>query len=170
MVLPLATMRQEGGVSVLNPYGYGSILVSIEPRKSMMSMEPNPVNEYRRHRLKAYEYHPDDILEHYGTEGGIAQEYRERLVYELLQNADDAMDVPTSFDDRVLFRLHDSALLVARVKRAVSEGSNRFHGLRIGGRGRTGLDKLCDPLHEFSSWEALGYPSSKTSLRAESAS
>ena len=45
--------------------------------------------------------------------------------------------------------------LAVRVDRAAADGGNRFHGLRIGGRGETGLHRLCDPVHEFSSWEAL---------------
>ncbi len=82
---------------------------------------PDPVDAYRKHRIEAYRHHPDDILEHYGTEGGIAQEYRGRLVYELLQNADDAMDDPSSFRDRVLFQLLDHSLLVANSGRPIAE-------------------------------------------------
>jgi len=45
--------------------------------------------------------------------------------------------------------------LVRSVQRAREEGT-RFHGIQIGNRGRTGLHAICDPLHEFQDWAALG--------------
>ena len=32
----------------------------------------------------------------------------------------------------------------------------RFHGVQIGNRGHTGLHSLCDPVHVFQDWAALG--------------
>lgn len=45
--------------------------------------------------------------------------------------------------------------LVRSVQRAREEGT-RFHGIQIGNRGRTGLHAICDPVHEFQDWAALG--------------
>lgn len=45
--------------------------------------------------------------------------------------------------------------LVASVKEARELGT-RFHGVQIGNRGRTGLHAVCDPVHEFQDWAALG--------------
>lgn len=47
------------------------------------------------------------------------------------------------------------AALVARVQQARERGT-RFHGVQIGNRGRTGLHAVCDPVHVFSDWAALG--------------
>ncbi len=45
--------------------------------------------------------------------------------------------------------------LVASVKEARDNGT-RFHGIQIGNRGRTGLHAICDPVHVFQDWAALG--------------
>jgi uncharacterized protein with von Willebrand factor type A (vWA) domain len=47
------------------------------------------------------------------------------------------------------------AALVKLVGDARQEGT-RFHGVQIGNRGRTGLHAVCDPVHEFRDWAALG--------------
>ncbi len=47
------------------------------------------------------------------------------------------------------------ASLVATVKEA-REAGTRFHGVQIGNRGRSGLHAICDPVHEFGDWAALG--------------
>ena len=48
-----------------------------------------------------------------------------------------------------------SGNLVNRVTRAIAEGGNRFHGLRIGSHGASGMEKICDPIHNFTSWESV---------------
>lgn len=45
--------------------------------------------------------------------------------------------------------------LVSEVAIARAEG-HRFHGVQIGNRGRTGLHSICDPVHIFRDWDALG--------------
>jgi uncharacterized protein with von Willebrand factor type A (vWA) domain len=45
--------------------------------------------------------------------------------------------------------------VVAGVAEAKKAGT-RFHGVQIGNRGRTGLHAICDPVHEFRDWAALG--------------
>ncbi|WP_237080070.1 hypothetical protein [Myxococcus xanthus] len=36
------------------------------------------------------------------------------------------------------------------------EAGTRFHGVQIGNRGRTGLHAICDPVHVFQDWAAVG--------------
>lgn len=38
----------------------------------------------------------------------------------------------------------------------VRRAKTRFHGVQIGNRGRTGLHEVCDPVHVFEDWAALG--------------
>jgi uncharacterized protein with von Willebrand factor type A (vWA) domain len=45
--------------------------------------------------------------------------------------------------------------VVAGVAEARETGT-RFHGIQIGNRGNTGLHSLCDPVHVFQDWAALG--------------
>ncbi len=39
---------------------------------------------------------------------------------------------------------------------AAKKNGTRFHGVQVGNRGRTGLHDLCDPVHVFQEWTALG--------------
>jgi uncharacterized protein with von Willebrand factor type A (vWA) domain len=45
--------------------------------------------------------------------------------------------------------------IVGAVQRAKDRGT-RFHGVQIGNHGETGLHAICDPVHAFSEWAALG--------------
>ncbi len=45
--------------------------------------------------------------------------------------------------------------LVRAVEKAREKGT-RFHGVQIGNRGRTGLHAVCDPVHVFQDWAAVG--------------
>jgi hypothetical protein len=66
----------------------------------------------RAENLDVYRASPNRLREDLRSEAEIAHDYRGRLVYELLQNADDAMlgnDGPT---DRIVFRLTDTDLWV----------------------------------------------------------
>ena len=45
--------------------------------------------------------------------------------------------------------------VVAGVTAARANGT-RFHGVQVGNRGRTGLHSVCDPVHVFQDWAALG--------------
>ncbi len=47
------------------------------------------------------------------------------------------------------------AAVIAGVAAARNTGT-RFHGVQVGNRGRTGLHTLCDPVHVFQDWAALG--------------
>ena len=63
----------------------------------------------RRQNLGAYESMPSRIDEDANQESQISQDYRGRLTFELLQNADDAMAGGGS-EERIVFRLTDERL------------------------------------------------------------
>src|SRR3954454_12162492 len=75
----------------------------------------------RRQNLAVYEVSPSRLKEDVGQEAEIAHDYRGRLVYELLQNADDAMLGSDSRNDRILFRLTDTDLWVGNSGRPLDE-------------------------------------------------
>lgn len=58
--------------------------------------------------LAVYRESPGRLQEDVSQEAQVAHDYRGRLVYELLQNADDSFAGIASRDDRVLFRLTDN--------------------------------------------------------------
>lgn len=79
---------------------------------------------------------------------------------------------PTAVCDKILDQLRDSAWERADVL-VVSDGEwraddlsakvaearkkeTRFHGIQIGARGTSGMHAICDPVHLFGDWEALG--------------
>jgi hypothetical protein len=71
--------------------------------------------------LGVYRVAPSRLQEDVSQEAQVASDYRGRLVYELLQNADDAMaDVSTS-DDRVSFLVTDDELWIANTGRPLTE-------------------------------------------------
>lgn len=61
------------------------------------------------------------LREDASQEAQIANDYRGRLVYELLQNADDAMSGQETFDDRIVFRLTDTDLWVGNSGRPLDD-------------------------------------------------
>lgn len=75
--------------------------------------------------LAVYTASPARLLEDVSQEAQVAHDYRGRLIYELLQNADDAFLGQASDDDRVLFRLTDTELWVANTGRAFSDDDIR---------------------------------------------
>jgi len=74
----------------------------------------------RRQNLGVYEAMPSRIDEDANQESQISQDYRGRLTFELLQNADDAM-VNGGFGDRIVFRLTDDVLEVTNSGRPLSD-------------------------------------------------
>jgi hypothetical protein len=58
-------------------------------------------------------------------EAQVASDYRGRLVYELLQNADDAMAGDSTIDDRVSFLVTDDEMWMANTGRSLTEGDVR---------------------------------------------
>jgi len=81
------------------------------------------LNEIRGENLKIYHTSSQRLREDVGQEDEIARDYRGRLVYELIQNADDAMDPgrPAS----LLIELHADGLWFANSGRELVEGDVR---------------------------------------------
>jgi hypothetical protein len=79
------------------------------------------IDDITRENLAVYEASPGRVREDVSQEAQVAHDYRGRLVYELLQNADDAMESHGGHDDRILFRITDEALWVANTGRPFME-------------------------------------------------
>ena len=82
------------------------------------------LDNIRIENLNVYRASPQRLREDVGQESQIAQDYRGRLVYELLQNADDAMAVGSA-SACIRFELTDSDLWVANSGRALDEADIR---------------------------------------------
>lgn len=80
------------------------------------------LEQIREQNLGVYRAMPVRVREDVSQEEQIAGDYRGRLLYELLQNADDAMLTSGGASDRILFRLTDTDLFVANSGRPLSEG------------------------------------------------
>jgi len=92
----------------------------------------------REHRLTAYRAMPADVREHYSLEAEIAQNYRGRFAYELLQNADDAMG-ENGLNDSVAIVLTNDCLLVANTGRPINEDDVRsLCGVSVSTKGVAG--------------------------------
>ena len=79
------------------------------------------LEQIREQNLGVYRASPVRNREDVTQEEQIAGDYRGRLLYELLQNADDAMLDSGGTDDRILFRLTDTDLFVANSGRSLNE-------------------------------------------------
>lgn len=75
--------------------------------------------------LAVYRESPGRLQEDVSQESQVAHDYRGRLVYELLQNADDSLAEIAGNADRVFFRLTDDELWVANTGRALTEADVR---------------------------------------------
>jgi hypothetical protein len=71
--------------------------------------------------LGVYRASPIRLREDVSQEAQISNDYRGRLIYELLQNADDAMSGQATHDDRIVFRLTDTDLWVGNSGRPLNE-------------------------------------------------
>lgn len=71
--------------------------------------------------LSVYRASPIRLREDVSQEAQISNDYRGRLVYELLQNADDAMSGEATLNDRIVFRLTDTDLWVGNSGRPLDE-------------------------------------------------
>lgn len=79
------------------------------------------LEEICRENLGVYRVSPTRLQEDVSQESQISNDYRGRLVYELLQNADDAMTGQSTLDDRITVRLTDDALWVGNSGRPLNE-------------------------------------------------
>ncbi|MSP74387.1 MAG: DUF3883 domain-containing protein [Myxococcales bacterium] len=82
------------------------------------------LEKIRNENLNVYRASPQRLREDVGQESQIAQDYRGRLVYELLQNADDAM-ASASGSSCIRFELTDNDLWVSNSGRALDESDVR---------------------------------------------
>ena len=71
--------------------------------------------------LGVYRASPSRLQEDVSQEAQVASDYRGRLVYELLQNADDAMESSASDADRVVFVITDDDLWMANSGRPLTD-------------------------------------------------
>ena len=79
----------------------------------------------RNETLDVYRASPIRLREDASQEAEIAHDYQGRLIYELLQNADDAMAGEEGRADRVSFRVTDTDLWVANTGRPLTEADIR---------------------------------------------
>lgn len=84
----------------------------------------NLLANIRQENLSVYRSSPQRLREDVGQEAQIAQDYRGRLIYELLQNADDAMETEGG-DAKICFRLTADSLWVANSGRALDDADIR---------------------------------------------
>lgn len=78
------------------------------------------LSEIVEQNLGVYRASPPRLREDLSQEAQVANDYRGRLVYELLQNADDAMEGRASERDRVAFRATEHGLWMANSGRALT--------------------------------------------------
>ena len=71
--------------------------------------------------LDVYRASPSRLQEDVSQEAQVASDYRGRLLYELLQNADDAMESSESDADRVVFVITDDAFWMANSGRPLTD-------------------------------------------------
>lgn len=71
--------------------------------------------------LGVYRASPSRLQEDVSQEAQVASDYRGRLVYELLQNADDAMESQATEADRVVFVMTDDAVWMANSGRSLTD-------------------------------------------------
>lgn len=79
------------------------------------------VNLIVEQNLGVYRAAPSRLQEDVSQEAQVASDYRGRLVYELLQNADDAMEGHATQRDSVAFLITDDALWMANSGRALTD-------------------------------------------------
>ena len=79
------------------------------------------LEEIVEQNLAVYRHAPSRLQEDVSQEAQVADDYRGRLVFELLQNADDAMIGQATRSDRVCFTVTDDALWVANSGRPLSD-------------------------------------------------
>src|SRR3954447_10727075 len=86
-----------------------------------LSMSVDLLQAISAENLGVYRASPIRLREDVSQEAQISNDYRGRLVYELLQNADDAMSGQATFDDRIVFRLTDTELWVGNSGRPLDD-------------------------------------------------
>ena len=90
-------------------------------------MSEEVIDQIVEQNLGVYRAAPSRLQEDLSQEAQVASDYRGRLVYELLQNSDDAMEGEDTGEDRVVFRVTDDALWMANSGRPLTDAD--VHGL-----------------------------------------
>ena len=85
-----------------------------------MAVAADPIEAIQQQNLEVYRVAPGRLREDVSQEAQVAHDYRGRLAYELLQNADDAMEAGQAEGDRVAFLVTDDELWVANTGRPFS--------------------------------------------------
>ena len=105
----------------------------------MVVMSDDLLAKIRSENLNVYRASAQRLKEDVGQESQIAQDYRGRLIYELLQNADDAMSSPSSEAANVAFALDHNDLWVANSGRPLDEADVRgLCGISASSKGQSG--------------------------------
>src|SRR4051812_49420107 len=86
-----------------------------------MSAPDNAIDRIVEQNLAVYRASPSRLQEDVSQEAQVANDYRGRLVYELLQNADDAMAEAQGSSDRVTFLVTDDELWIANDGRPLTD-------------------------------------------------
>lgn len=105
----------------MRPASVDSATVTKEPEHSDRPMSGEIVTRIVEQNLGVYRASPSRLQEDVSQEAQVASDYRGRLVYELLQNADDAMGSSKSDADRVVFVITDDALWMANSGRPLTD-------------------------------------------------
>jgi hypothetical protein len=87
-----------------------------------MSGDEGVIERIISENLGVYRASASRLQEDVSQEAQVASDYRGRLVYELLQNADDAMADAETSNDRVSFLVTDGELWIANTGRALTDG------------------------------------------------
>jgi hypothetical protein len=116
------------GEPVLPGHDLVTAVVAVRSNGAVSSPGPTPGDILERichENLAVYRESQARLQEDVSQEAQVAHDYRGRLVYELLQNADDALLGVATTDDRALFRLTDDELWVANTGRPFTEADVR---------------------------------------------
>jgi hypothetical protein len=102
-------------------------------------MSDGLLDKIRSENLGVYRASAQRLKEDVGQESQIAQDYRGRLIYELLQNADDAMSSVASETANIAFVLDDNDLWVANSGRPLDGPDVRgLCGISASRKGQSG--------------------------------
>lgn len=116
---------------------------------------PALLEAIRRENLGVYRESPIRVREDASQEAEITTNYRGRLVYELLQNADDAMYADPTHDDRIYFRLDANNLWVGNSGRPLTEADIRG----LCGTGASSKGEHTGPKRAFIGQKGMGFKS-----------
>jgi Protein NO VEIN, C-terminal len=125
------------------------------PTTSSLPIPRDLLVRIRSENLNVYRASPQRLREDVGQECQIAQDYRGRLIYELLQNADDAM-VNGGFSACIRFELTETELWVANSGRALDEADVRgLCGISASKKASHGMDRRASIGHKGMGFKSV---------------